>query len=256
MVPPALADLRIGSVPYLNARPLVWGLNKKDVVFEVPAILSGSFERAVLDAALLPLFEVLRLGGGAIADNIAVACRGPVFSVIVASRESDFSAIKNIKLDPDSRSSVALLRVLLAEFYPNGPQATEGRPSDQDTRLLIGDPALKFRESHRDGWQYHDLGSLWQHHTGLPFVFAAWALRNGLPNQTAVAASLREVKDAGLASRPIIARQEAEPAFVLKYLTDHIRYDLGPDEKAAIRLFSHLASKHGLMPHEASITYS
>ncbi len=254
MVSPALADLRIGSVPYLNAQPLVWGLDGKDVRFEIPARLSDSFESGILDAALLPIFELLRLGGGNIADDIAIACRGEVLSVFVASQE-EFSSLKEISLDPASRSSVALLRVLLAEFYPGGPKVVEGEPSGSSARLLIGDPALDFRTRHETGWQYHDLGLLWEHHTGLPFVFAAWALRTGLPNQEAVGKALRKVKTAGLSARPEIANREINPKAALSYLTDNIRYDLGPDEKKAVRLFSHLANKHGLLARETEVSY-
>lgn len=250
----SLADLRIGSVPYLNAQPLVWGLDTSRVVFEIPAILSGSYERGDVDIALLPLFEVLRLGGGAIADDIAVACRGEVLSVFVASRE-EFPNISQISLDPASRSSVALIKVLLDEFYPNGPQVTTEDPGKSGARLLIGDPALDFRATHRDGWHYHDLGLLWQKHTGLPFVFAVWAFHNELANPSAVADSLREIKQVGLAARPTIAGKEKDPAAALTYLTDNIRYNVGADEKKAISLFSQLAAKHGLIETAAEIRY-
>jgi len=254
MVSSALADLRIGSVPYLNAKPLVWGLDPQRVLFEIPAVLSGSFERGAVDAALLPLFEVLRLGGGTIADDIAVACRGEVLSVFVASQE-DFDNISEIALDPASRSSVALLRVLLSEFYPNGPRVVTGDPGTSGARLLIGDPALDFRATHSDGWHYHDLGLLWQKHTGLPFVFAVWALRSGLPQPGSVADALREMKAAGLAARPLIAQAESNPSASLAYLTDNIRYDLGADEKSAIALFSRLAAKHQLLAEVPEVRY-
>jgi predicted solute-binding protein len=251
----ALADLRIGSVPYLNAKPLVWGLDPSRVVFEIPAVLSGSYERGEVDIALLPLFEVLQLGGGAIADDIAVACRGEVLSVFVASREESFPDIAQISLDPASRSSVALTKVLLDEFYPNGPRVISDDPGESGARLLIGDPALEFRQTHREGWHYHDLGLLWQKHTGLPFVFAAWAFHKDLANPTEVAQSLRDIKQVGLEARAIIARNEPDPAVALAYLTENIRYHVGPDEKKAIALFSQLAAKHGLIEKVAEIRY-
>lgn len=255
MASPDLADLRIGSVPYLNAKPLVWGLDQSRVIYEIPAVLSGSFESGRVDAALLPLFEVLRLGGGTIVDNVAIACRGEVLSVYVASRQ-EFADIDEISLDPASRSSVALLRVLLSEFYLGGPRVTTRDPGDSGARLLIGDPALHFRLTHSDGWQYHDLGVLWQKHTGLPFVFAAWALRNGLSAQPSVAASLREIKQQGLAARPSIAQAEPDATATLSYLTNNIRYDLGVEEKAAIDLFSRLAVKHQLLSRLPDLYYT
>jgi predicted solute-binding protein len=177
-----------------------------------------------------------------------------VLSVFVAS-QGEFSSLEEISLDPASRSSVALLRVLLAEFYPGGPQVVEGAPTPSGARLLIGDPALSFRSEHISGWQYHDLGLLWQQHTGLPFVFAAWALRTDLPDPATVGQALREIKTAGLAARPDIANREPDPAAALAYLTDNIRYHLGPDEKEAVRLFAHLAHKHGLLARETEVAY-
>ncbi len=244
----ALNGLRIGPVSYLNTKPLIHGLDPATLHADVPALLADKFFAGQLDAALLPLFEILRAGGGTLVDNVAIACEGEVYSVIVASR-TGFAESEHIHLDPASRSSVALLRVLLAEFYPDGPQIAEEREIPAEAaRLLIGDAAIDFRRKNPEGWQFHDLGKLWEDHTGLPFVFAAWIVARPLSKKPTIFKAFRALKERGLAEREAIAAEQPDPAFALKYLTDYIRYDLGPEEKRAIRLFETLARQHGVLP--------
>lgn len=246
--PAALKGLRIGPVSYLNTKPLIHGLDPRTLHPAVPARLADEFFAGGLDAALLPMFEILRAGGGALVDDVAIACEGEVYSVIVASHD-DFAGIEEIHLDPASRSSVALLRVLLAEFYPGGPRIATGPAASPDaSRLLIGDAAIQFRQQHGDTWQYHDLGQLWEKHTGLPFVFAAWIVAPAHRKKPTIFKAFRALKETGLAARGEISAAEPDPAFALKYLTDYIRYDLGPEEKRAIRLFETLARQHEVLP--------
>jgi chorismate dehydratase len=242
----ALSGLRIGPVSYLNAKPLIWGLNSNLLQTDVPAALSEQFFAGKLDIALLPVVDVLRADAVWIVDNVGIACDGEVFSVVVASPTS-FLETGKIYLDPASRSSTALLRVLLNAFYPGGPQIVEGEEMPADgARLLIGDSAIAFRRCKRSTWQYHDLGWLWKVHTGLPFVFAVWAVARGA--SPSVFEALRGVKAAGLAARREIAAREFDPAFAYTYLTKHIRYDIGSDEKAGLRHFERLAKRHGILP--------
>jgi chorismate dehydratase len=240
-----LADLRIGAVSYLNTKPLIWPLDSATLTLDVPARLAAVFYAGALDAALLPIFEVLRHGGGQVVDDVAIASQGEVYSVIVGSR-TPLSECGEIFLDPSSRSSAALLRVLAAEFYPH-LCVREGVPPAGAARLLIGDPAITFHRGLADGWFCHDLGALWQKHTGLPFVFAVWALRKGLPEPGCVSDALRECKARGLAARDEIAESQPDPAFAREYLTRSIRYDIGDRERDAIALFAGLAEKHGLI---------
>jgi chorismate dehydratase len=242
-----LSGLRIGPVSYLNAKPLIWGLNSSLLQTDVPAALSEQFFAGKLDVALLPVVDVLRADAVRIVDNVGIACDGEVFSVVVASRTSLLETPK-IYLDPASRSSTALLRVLLAEFYPGGPQIVEGEETPSDgARLLIGDSAIAFRRYKGSTWHYHDLGWLWKVHTRLPFVFAVWAVAGDV--SPAVFDALRDVKAAGLSARREIAAREPDPAFAYTYLTKHICYDVGSDEKAGLRHFERLAKRHGILPN-------
>jgi chorismate dehydratase len=251
--PSALAGLRIGAVSYLNTKPLIWPIPPDEVTLDVPARLADSFYQGALDVALLPVFEVLHHGGGPVADNVAIACEGEVFSVLVGSRTS-FAECGEIYLDPSSRSSVALLRVLVGEYYPH-LRVREGVAPEGAARLLIGDPAIAFHRNLKAGWQCHDLGALWKQHTGLPFVFAVWALKKGLPNEGGIAEALRTCKNQGEAARDQIARAEKDPQFAWKYLTDFIHYDIGPSEREAVELFARLAARHGLLSEQPVVRF-
>ena len=130
-----LHSLRIGCVQYLNARPLIHGYDG-DVVFDHPSALARELAAGRLDAALVPVFEALREPHYAIVDGCAVACEGPVHSVVLAHRGA-LHDVRSIALDPASMSSVHLLKVLLAEFHGMQPEYRD----DGAARLLIGNTA-------------------------------------------------------------------------------------------------------------------
>jgi len=251
---PALKDSRIGAVSYLNTKPLIHALETDSLILDVPAKLARDFYAGKLDVALLPLFAVLQAGGGRLVDDVAIACRGEVYSVFVASHGT-FADCPEIHLDPSSRSSSALLRVLLAEYYPGSHRIVEeGAVPAEAARLLIGDPAIRFRQQHGAAWSYHDLGALWHKHTGLPFVFAVWAVSE---KAGGIGEALRAAKVSGLAARAVIAARESDPDFARRYLGENIRFDIGPEEKQAIGLFETLARRHGMLPagEPAKITW-
>lgn len=236
MTPP-----RIGSVPYLNAAPLVHGLEPAPVRL-VPARLAAELNAGRLDAALVPLAEyLLHAERYVLVDGAAVAARGPVHSVILIPRPGlGLDDLRTVALDPDSRTSVLLTRVLLEIAHPR-PVAYVADNAPADARLLIGDPAMAFRRAHPDH-PILDLGQLWHAWTGLPFVFAAWVVRREAATP-ALAAHLRAAQAAGLAARPEIAADAEE----LRYLTESIRYDLGDDEKAGILRFAGYLQDLGLL---------
>jgi len=242
----AFAGYRLGSVPYLNARPLIAGL-EEIVSLDLPATLAERFAAGELDAALVPVFEAVERDHALIADDIAIASRGEVFSVFLAHREP-LAALETIALDPASHTSNHLLQVLLAEFHDLTPDYVDAPTDDAQARLLIGDAALEFRQAHGvDGWHFLDLGAEWMRCTGLPFVFACWVFRDGVKEPARLAEALRDVKRRGLDAREQIAAESADRDFTRRYLTEFIRFDLGPDEKQAIALFATLLRKHGLV---------
>lgn len=236
----------IGSVSYLNAKPLIHGLPPDELLLEVPSTLSKSFAEGGLEAALLPVFEIFQISRPRVVDGISISCLGPVKSVIVAS-PGPLSETSEIFPDPASVTSNSLLKILLAEFFPNPPKVVTTPPTtipELAPRLLIGDRALEFRRTFPN-WEFFDLGECWHKNTGLPFVFAAWCLSSPAPKS--LADHLRLTRTHGLSRLPEIARATPTPAESLDYLSRNIRYGLGEPEKAALELFASLAVRHGLL---------
>ena len=247
---PALSKLRVGCVQYLNAKPLIHGYDGP-VVFDHPSALARDLSRGALDVALVPIFEALRDPRYLIADGVAIASDGPVFSVFLAHR-GPLADVRTIALDPASLTSVHLLQVLLAEYHGMRPQCVDATTfrGEADAELLIGNQAIDFRHEHADTHHFLDLGEEWKRCAGLPFVYAPWLLRRDLPDACAAADELRALGRAGVASIGEIVRTEKfrDAAFRERYLTQHIRFDLGVREKAGIEKFRELLAKHGFIP--------
>jgi len=248
----SLAPFRVGSVPYLNAVPLTRGLEEQ-VIFVPPSRLAELLQRDELDAALVSVTEVLFNDRYDILDGIAVASLGEVKSVFLAHRRP-IEDVKEVFWDTASLTSVNLLRVLLAERglrpeFKSLPGYEAG--SMPDYALLIGDPALDFLLGPRQH-EIWDLGAAWYELTGLPFVYAVWALRRGVDNSR-LRRQLREAKSFGLDTLDSIisTRTEYDYDFRKDYLGWHIHYHLGADERRGLAKFMELLRKHGLGPvHE------
>ncbi len=244
----ALHALRIGCVQYLNAKPLIYGYDGA-VVFDHPSELARMLARGEIDAGLVPIFEALGARNYAAVDGVAIACDGPVFSVVLAHR-GDLEKVRTIALDPASLTSVNLLKVLLAEYHGLRPEFGDVRdfPGEADAELLIGNQAIEFRRTHSGTHHFLDLGEEWKRCTGLPFVFAVWLLRPGISGVTEVADAFRALQREGLARLPeIVASEPAfDREFRRRYLTEHIRFGLGALEKEGIEKFRALLVRHRL----------
>jgi chorismate dehydratase len=245
----SLAPFRVGSVRFLNAVPLTRGLEGQ-VLFATPSELAAMLQRAELDAALVSVTEPLLRGCYDILDGIAIASLGEVKSVFLAHRGPIQGPIE-VSCDRASLTSVNLLRVLLAErgvkarFKPLHSYDFAALP---DYTLLIGDTALDFSlapHSH----QIWDLGAAWNDLTGLPFVYAVWALRRGIENAP-LRRQLCEARQFGLDTLDAIVRNRTEYDYSFRkdYLGRHIHYHLGADEKRGLGRFAELLRKHGLGP--------
>src|SRR5437660_6767295 len=248
----SLAPFRVGSVPYLNAVPLTRGLEEQ-IIFVTPSKLAEMLQRDELDAALVSVTEVLFNDRYDILDGIAVASLGEVKSVFLAHRRP-IEEVKEVFCDTASLTSVNLLRVLLAErgLRPELKRLPGYETASMpDYAMLIGDPALDFLISGRQH-EIWDLGAAWYEITGLPFVYAAWALRRGVENAR-LRRQLREAKSFGLDTLDSIinSRSKYDYDFRKDYLGWHIHYHLGTDEKRGLAKFMEFLRKHGLGPvHE------
>ena len=245
----SLAPFRVGSVRYLNAVPLTRGL-EEEITYTTPAKLAEMLQRDELDAALVSVVEALFRDRYDILDGIAIASLGEVQSVLLAHRKP-IAEVREIYCDTASLTSVQLLRVLLAErgLKPEfKPLASYDSATLPDYALLIGDPALDLLRA-PGAHEIWDLGLAWYELTRLPFVYAVWALRRGQENAE-LRRKLREARDFGLETLESIVRDRTEYDldFRKDYLTWHIHYHLGADEKRGLNKFIQLLRQHGLGP--------
>ena len=251
--------IRVGAVNYLNTKPLVERLTAFaptiDLGFDLPSRLADRLAAGEFDVGLIPVVEYFRGANYSYIPNVAIASRGPVLSVTLFSRVP-WAEIRSVSLDEGSRTSAALTQILLQKRYGVLPVLQPlpiDAPADDlptDAVLLIGDRAMRAcLPTHRYAY---DLGREWTDWTGLPFVYAVWAVRDGVDLGPA-AAAFRKAKDHGLAYAGAIAHREApalglDAGYCRRYFEHIINYDLGPRELAGLGRFAALAADLGLAP--------
>jgi chorismate dehydratase len=273
-----LSSLRIGCVKYLNARPLIRGC-PGGIEFDHPSVLCERLAKGELDVALVSSFEFLRNPIYRIVDEVSISSDGPVYSVVVAHR-GDISEIQEIELDPASQTGVNLLRCLLAELnlgvrlirnidfqsmrpaglQPAAPDAAENisagctgkMPMFQAVHrawLLIGDQAIRFRESHAGEFRFWDLGEQWKKLIGLPFVYALWLIRPEVADPRQIANRLRALREENLSNLDelVSAETEFDRQFCARYYREHLRFSFGEKEKKGLLSFANLCEKHDLL---------
>jgi len=259
-------SIRIGAVNYLNTKPLIYELETlapgSELMLDVPSRLADLLGEGRLDVALIPAIEYFRAASYSIVPNIAIASRGPVLSVTLFSRVP-WNAIRRVALDEGSRTSAALCQIVLRKRYGVQPEVVTlpldraAEEVDADAVLLIGDRAMR---ACLPGFAHaFDLGQEWHDWTGLPFVYAFWAVRAGVDLGPA-AEALHEAKRRGCARIGPIAHHEApglglDAGFCRRYLQSIIHFDLGPREQAGLHHYYMLACELGLARRGVGVEY-
>ncbi len=242
--------LRISVVDFLNARPLTWGLLHEPppgvtVSRDVPSACAAKLASGEADVGLIPSIEYQRIPGLRVVPGLGIAASSEVRSVLLVSDVSR-EKIASVALDPASRTSAALTRILLKRCYGLAPEYREGGTAT-DARLVIGDPALKTR---LNGHVVLDLAAEWRAFSGHPFVFAFWAVRAEAAAPE-VGALLRRSYEAGLAHFDRLVREEAaasglSEAVVEDYLRHALHFELDAGDLEGLRHFYRLATEEGL----------
>ncbi len=248
--------MRLGTLPYLNVKPLTYGLERGDfnigLVSAPPAKLAEMLAGNEIAAAPVSSFATFLHPNWGICPDICIASEGAVDSVLMLSR-MEFDKVQTLAVDSGSLSGASMLRIVLKELYNNEPHfervnldTVDHALQSHDAVMLIGDPAFSCS---KDGLNVLDLGESWRRLTGLPAVFALWA---GPGMDENVERILHESKEAGMAALDEIASLHCdiigEPAGrCLNYLTQTIHYDLGKDEQESLEVFREKAVKHGIL---------
>ena len=253
---------RVSVVKYLNTAPLIWGMlkgdqqGKYDLDFTTPAKCADDLCRGAAAVGIVPSIEYQRMESLRILPDCSIASKGIVRSVLLLSKVP-INKIQSVAIDNSSRTSAALLRILLRKFYSRfvTVQPCAPKPDEMlrraDAALVIGDPALTYAGQVAE---VYDLAAEWKKFTGLPFVFALWVGHEDV-NLSKYHGDFESCRDFGLEHVDDIAAEYA-PRLNMKgpgvtvYLTRNIDYSLSEDHREGLRLFYKLAREGGIIPAE------
>ena len=257
---------RLGVVSYLNAKPLIAGLEAEshiELILDVPSRLPGLLDRGLVNAALVPVVDFFEHESRwKIISDACIGCDGETLTVRVFSRVSP-EAVSKLAVDVDSHTSVVLARLLWRERY--GRELEVFRLSDCaavdefDALLLIGDKVVSRPDPPplNEFDIETDLGSMWKSLVSLPFVFAVWAAPRTL-DVSGLESVLKRARDRGVESAASIAADLGPSlgwptALAERYLTRHLVYTLGGPQRLGMAEFRELASAHGLLGHAEAV---
>jgi chorismate dehydratase len=240
-----LKKIRVGIVNYLNTKPLIYGLqrppisDKIELIGDYPARLAQMLMDGEIDLGLIPVAVLPKLPSYNIIGNYCIGAEGEIASVALFS-EVPMNEITKIYLDYQSRTSVALLKYLVKEYWGINPEIIETTGEDYRNEikgtaagLVIGDRALEQRKI---STYIYDLGSEWKAITSLPFVFAAWISTKPLPEDfikefdEANAMGLQHIDE-------IVAGERFDLYDLKKYYNLHLSYHLDERKRKGLELF-------------------
>jgi chorismate dehydratase len=236
--------IRVGAVSYLNTKPLIYGFelgqmkNEVDLIYDYPSKIAYMLLNDEIDVGLVPVAIIPKLKEYHIITDYCIGADGSVASVCLFS-DVPVDEIKTVLLDYQSRTSVALIKILLKDYWKVQPELIDAK---EDYRklikgttagLVIGDRAFKQRKISR---YVYDLGKAWKQLTGLPFMFAAWISNKKLDDE--FIHSFNKVNGLGLKNIQEVIDGVNCPLFDLKeYYTHNISYDLTEKKMEAMKLF-------------------
>jgi chorismate dehydratase len=271
-----LRRLRVSAISFLNTAPLMWDFThppldaelalRYDTHFTLPNLCAAELAAGSADIGLIPVAAYATTPDLAILPGPAIASLDHVRSILLLTRRGlALEDIESIALDSTSRTSAALVRVIFSKFIGTNPTYSTHAPdvatmlATSDAALLIGDPALLARQADTCGdYACHDLAAFWRARTGLPFVFAFWAMRSSAPAETGLAAAeiirdFQHSRDQGLAHLDELVTEWkhriALPAETIRtYWTENIHYALDAECVDGLELFFRYAAECSALP--------
>jgi len=267
--------LKIAASTYLNSAPLIYsflqGSLKDNCYFlgnTAPARCADLLAENLVDIALIPVIEYQRINNICLIPDISVSAKQAVRSVILVSK-CPIDKINTVALDISSRTSATLIKIILERFYSIKPHYITSPPNlkdmltASDSALLIGDPAITVE---LNNYHVYDLAQEWRKFTGLPFVFALWAVNNCWSDNAIdkdyldLAKLFVEAKKEGINNLNNIVKEYSynlniSPVSLLDYLTSNVNYDLDKENLAGLEYFYKLAAELGLILENRPIKF-
>ena len=274
---PNMRALKVSAISFLNTAPLMWDfehgptreIRENFVVdYTVPSQCAEALRTGEADIGIIPVITTAEIPELVVLPDVAIAARNRVRSILLVSRRP-LEEVRTVAVDTSSRTSVGLVDVLLTRFFGGRRELRPMAPAlstmlqQCDAGLLIGDPAMM---ASTDGLYSYDLGELWRAQTGLPFVFAVWAVRKEAMAQMRPGLELGEVfrrsRDHGLEPQSLaaIAREWApriglEEPEIVRYLQENIHYRLDEECRRGLALYFALAAECGLIERAPQLEF-
>lgn len=268
-------ETRIGRISYINVSPVYYGLDRDlkpdwlTMVTEPPAALNAMLEKG--DIVLSPVSSAAYAKNHRdwlVMPDVSISSHGKVMSVILASHfPLDRLDKKQVALTEESATAANLVRYLFA--LNNVSPAIQTRKiigadtmaRQSDAVLVIGDEALI--QNWGDSFAHvYDLGELWHAMTGLPFVYAVWAVRRDFAREHPQ--TLARIKDLFVQSKALGDENKADivtrsslktnlpPALCREYF-HHLNCDFTPQHQKGLAAFFNGLYETGLLTEKVTL---
>lgn len=231
--------IKVSAVSYTNTKPFIYGikrsevLNQIDLSLDIPLDCASKLINNQVDIGLIPVAAIPFVPQANIITDYCIGSIGAVNSVFIFSNVPA-AEIKTVKLDPQSRTSNNLAKVLLKFYYKVEVEFYTDADIQTDAIVLIGDRTF----GRKDDFAFtYDMGEEWMKFTGLPFVYAAWVANKTIPADFVV--DFNQALKFGLAHRAELLKElPAHPQIDLEdYLMYKLDFELTEQKRKALDLF-------------------
>lgn len=238
--------IKISAVSYLNTKPFLYGLfqseieNEIDLSLEIPSECARKLVTGEIDLGLVPVAIIPELKTPYIISDFCIGTEGAVKTVCIYAN-CPIEEIRHLYLDYQSRTSVALTRYLISNYWKINPKLINAKAGFEDqikektAALIIGDRTIGLEGKYT---HVYDLGEIWKKYTNLPFVFAAWV--SNKPLSKPFLERFNKALSLGIQKRSQVAQlfQSSYLDFnVHDYYHKYIDYQLTEEKQQALKLF-------------------
>ncbi len=250
---------KLGSVPFLNSKPLTYLFDKGKYTnykteFLFPSDLLESLINGRTFLSLISIADHFSNNKIKSLDKYCISAIGKVDSVILVA-SSDIKKLEKVYLDPRSKSANILFKIIQEDFVKNKVEYDFLRPKITNSyesntgQIIIGDLALKYVSQKPAGLKIYDLSEIWYKETSLPFTFATFNYYRDVPNSEEMKL-LDDSFNEGIGQIDNIIKvfldrykSKVDSKLVERYLKERIVYKLTNNHLEGINLFNKLSSK-------------
>ena len=243
--------ISVGIIDYLNVKPFLYGIKHSSVINDIhlvetfPSKLAQMLLTGEVDLGIVPVAIIPEMKEYYMVSDYCIGCNGPVATVCLFS-EVPINRVETVLLDYQSKTSVALAKILLEKYWKISPVFEDVKEEEFRHRItsttagvVIGDRAFEQRKK---STYIYDLGEAWKDFTGLPFVFAAWISNKPLPDGFIHA--FNEANAFGLMHIDEVVQENPYKLFDLKqYYKYNVSYVFDDNKKAGLDAFLLLLKK-------------